>query len=220
MEYALSKSLKEVPMRVKALTTLVGLFCLMATACQRPVRSATQKPELTEGQQRLCVSIETDEELEKRFWKRRPRLPKGLSCLQSPVSPELYDISRSFRDPKHSFSPGNHTGTDFHVPAGTRAFAIGPGVVTYARATEHGTNYVIVKMRGGWKYMLLHLSEIRVNKGERVQAGRLLGLSGGAVGAPGSGPCTTGPHLHLGLLKKGKYTNFENYLCAGIGNRP
>lgn len=200
-------------MRVKLCAAITGLFCLTAFACQRPVKT---RYKLTDAQKRLCVSDRTDEENEKLFWKDPPRLPKSVTCLASPVSPELYDISRSFRDPKHRFSPGAHTGTDFRLPQGTRVYAIGSGKVTYAKANDHGTNYVIVKMRGGWEYRFLHLSEIRVNKGDRVKVGQLLGLSGGAVGMPGSGPCTTGPHLHLGLRKKEKYTNFEEYLCVGI----
>jgi murein DD-endopeptidase MepM/ murein hydrolase activator NlpD len=39
------------------------------------------------------------------------------------------------------------------------------------------------------------MSEISVKQGDSVEAGNVIGKSGGALGSPGSGG-TTGPHLH------------------------
>jgi murein DD-endopeptidase MepM/ murein hydrolase activator NlpD len=41
-----------------------------------------------------------------------------------------------------------------------------------------------------------HMSVFHVRRGDWVQVGSIIGLSGGAVGTPGAGH-TTGPHLDL-----------------------
>lgn len=193
----------------KLTMSVLGLICLVSTGCRGQVR-------LTEHQKDVCVSDETDEEAEKRYLKGSHQLPKEIVCLGSPVTAKNYEVTSHFRDVGHSFRPGKHTGTDFRLKAGTKVLAVADGVVTYARASDHGTNRIIVDLGEGWKFTVLHLREIRVNKGDQVKKGQLIGLSGGEVGVPGSGPCTTGPHLHLAVHKNGLYADFENYLCASI----
>ena len=96
-------------------------------------------------------------------------------------------ISSGYRVPGR---PG-HQGVDFAVPVGTGVVSAGSGTVV--RASDHPTygNVVIidhgVNAAGNHIYSLYsHLSQIDVAPGA-IAAGQAIGLSGGAVGAPGAG---------------------------------
>ena len=104
-----------------------------------------------------------------------------------------------------------HHGNDIGNPAGTPVLAVGPGVVTYAGddasvrfgpTTDFYGNLVVIRHSspdaigegasdGRPLYSLYgHLSETRVNAGDVVEAGDVIGL----VGATG---IAMGPHLHI-----------------------
>ncbi|MGV9940773.1 M23 family metallopeptidase [Streptomyces sp. NPDC003401] len=83
-----------------------------------------------------------------------------------------------------------HTGQDFAVPAGTPVHAVGPGTVRATTCGDGFGNQVVVRHPDGYFTQYAHLSRIDVRKGDRIAAGRRLGLAG----ATGN---TTGPHLHF-----------------------
>lgn len=148
-----------------------------------------------------------------KFSAGNPPLPDGLACLDWPM-PKHQAISSTFRDPRHTFTPGKHTGIDFPAPASTEIRAPAAGIVTKIEpVTKNDGAGVYVRFGEGWTYSVYHLSHISVKEWQRVSAGDLLGLSGGAVGAPGSGPYTTGPHLHFSVSYEGAYVNPSAYLC-------
>ena len=104
----------------------------------------------------------------------------------------------------------NHKGIDISVPTGTAVRATEAGTVVSVKndLTEHdssavrlkngnkGGNYVVVEYprADGTSYFVhyCHLTTngVKVNVGDKVEAGQVIGLSG----ATGNG---TGPHLHL-----------------------
>jgi len=116
-------------------------------------------------------------------------------------------LSKAFRrypmDGKHrissSFNPRRlhpvtkrispHNGTDFAVRTGTRVYAVGDGVVIRAGYHPAAGNYIVIKHGRKYTTRFLHLSKILVRKGQRVEMGKLIGLSGNTGR-------TTGPHLH------------------------
>jgi murein DD-endopeptidase MepM/ murein hydrolase activator NlpD len=57
--------------------------------------------------------------------------------------------------------------------------------------------------------LYLHLSEIKVKAGERVESGQEIGLSGGTGRA-------TGPHLHLAVRWEGVYLNPATLLALKL----
>ncbi|MFD7135590.1 M23 family metallopeptidase [Streptomyces sp. NPDC059894] len=100
-----------------------------------------------------------------------------------------YWLSAGYAD-KGSRWAHRHTGQDFAVAAGTPVYAVGPGVVRVTTCGDGFGNQVVVRHPDGYFTQYAHLSRIDVRKGERVEAGRRLGLAG----ATGN---VTGPHLHF-----------------------
>ncbi len=89
-----------------------------------------------------------------------------------------------------------HGGVDFPVPTGTPVLAVAPGRVVLVANHFFSGRSVYVDHGDGLLSMSMHLSRVRVRKGQRVKAGDRLGLSG-ATGR------VSGPHLHFGLRWRG-----------------
>ena len=144
-------------------------------------------------------------------------LPFGVVCLDWPLGPDHRGISAGFHDPSYVFKAkiGDHDAIDLPTGVGTpilaptfgKVVAVGPVV-----DKEHAAG-VMVRIDAHWTYFVAHLSRVDVAKGESVRRGQTLGLSGGAVGAPGAGPWTTGPHLHFNLQDDGKSVDPVPYMC-------
>ena len=85
-----------------------------------------------------------------------------------------------------------HKGTDFRAKEGTPIMAMNRGVVRVARTYRNYGNVIVVDHGLGLMTFYLHLSKIKVNEGELVKRGQLIGLSGqtGYV---------LSPHLHLSV---------------------
>lgn len=92
---------------------------------------------------------------------------------------------------------GSHKGVDWIIPVGTPVPNMQGGTV-YETAQDSKTygRYVMIKHDNGYASLYAHMSKLNVKRGDRVSAGDIVGLSGGAVGAPGSG-ASQGYHLHF-----------------------
>lgn len=100
--------------------------------------------------------------------------------------------------------PGHtHAGTDYAVPVGTPVSATAGGTVIETGTLPGYGNVIIIDHGRGMTTRYAHLSKIGVAKGQRVESGDQIGLSGGARGAPGAGN-SQGPHLHYEVRKGGK----------------
>lgn len=93
-----------------------------------------------------------------------------------------------------------HNGVDYAAPTGAPVAAVAPGTVSFAGWTNGGGRTVRVRHPNGYESEYLHLSAISVRAGERVSQGDVVGK----VGATG---LATGPHLHYGLRRDGRYVN-------------
>lgn len=93
-----------------------------------------------------------------------------------------------------------HNGVDYHAGTGAPVVSVAPGVVTMAGWTGGGGRTVKLRHPNGYETEYLHLSAIEVRQGARISQGELLGR----VGKTG---LATGPHLHYGLKKNGRYVN-------------
>ncbi len=85
-----------------------------------------------------------------------------------------------------------HRGVDLRAPLGTPVLAMADGKVVLAENMYYSGKAVFIDHGLGAVSSYAHMSRIDVYPGERVTAGRQIGLSG-ATGR------VTGPHLHLGM---------------------
>lgn len=83
-----------------------------------------------------------------------------------------------------------HDGLDFDLPSGTEVLAVDDGEVARAGDGDYGITVVLTHEWGKSYYG--HLSEVKVEIGQKVKAGDIVGLSGMTGLA-------SGPHLHFGV---------------------
>lgn len=99
-----------------------------------------------------------------------------------------------------------HAGIDIAVPVGTPVRAPAGGVVIESGVVGDYGNVIFIDHGRGVISRLAHLSKLNVPKGTVVEAGGIVGLSGGAPGAPGSGN-SQGAHLHQEVRVGGRAVN-------------
>lgn len=128
----------------------------------------------------------------------------------------------------YGLGPGQHPGVDWAVPIGTQVATAAGGTV-YVVGNDHGTGYYYrntmtqtdpdhsgefaVMLDNGDILILGHLASINVNVGQRVNAGQIIGLSGGSDGA----------HVHVEYRRRnpdGSYTIVDPRTVLGNYGAP
>lgn len=103
-----------------------------------------------------------------------------------------------------------HNGIDLIVPRGTPVHATADGTVTnVTNSTKGDGNCVTISHAGGYETRYLHLSEIRVQTGQSVKKGRVIGASGMSGQA-------FAPHLHYEVILNGQAMDPVNYIFASV----
>lgn len=123
-------------------------------------------------------------------------------------------ISQKFGVPASGTNFGRHLGCDYAVPEGSEVLAPVKGVITQSYLSPVGGNtYEIRETSNGRLHRLMHLKTRPFAVGKVVTEGQVIGLSGGAKGAPYSGTASSGPHVHWDIRKAGTpwSTSFSNY---------
>lgn len=93
-----------------------------------------------------------------------------------------------------------HNGVDFSMPIGTPVLSIGDGVVTRVHSHPFAGKYVEIQHGSHYASRYLHLSRTLVRRGQKVQRGERVALSGNTGRS-------TGPHLHFELHVRGRPVN-------------
>jgi len=115
------------------------------------------------------------------------------SPLDAPFS-DTFGTTRTFNGQVRS----THEGLDFRAVVGTPIAALNSGTVLLARPLYFEGNCVVLDHGQGLLTLYLHMSEIKVKEGDKVERGQVLGLVGGTGRA-------TGPHLHIAVRWQGVY---------------
>ncbi|MCC8022572.1 MAG: peptidoglycan DD-metalloendopeptidase family protein [Clostridiales bacterium] len=93
-----------------------------------------------------------------------------------------------------------HRGVDIALPASTEILAGQSGTVTFAGSSGDYGLVVVLDDGEGLVSKYAHCSALLVSEGQAVEAGDVIAR----VGSTGN---STGPHLHLEILKDGQYLN-------------
>ena len=86
-----------------------------------------------------------------------------------------YVVTNDYGDHLHY---SNAPGIDWALPPGTPVYAAATGTVTWCEWGQAGGRYVIVDHGSGFLTLYSHLSWVSTVRGEVVEVGSLLGLSG------------------------------------------
>lgn len=191
-------------------TAVVGIP-LTATESEAQKLSVNGKPmsfgisDKAYPEQRLKIKerkyVEPDPKQVER-WRRESKEQKAAYKLwsepQSPVTQlampaegpysSAFGLKRFYNDQPRS----PHSGLDIAAPDGAPITAAAPGVVTAKGHYFFNGNTIIVDHGFGLSTMYCHMSEIKVELGQTLNTGDLIGL----VGKTGR---VTGPHLHWGV---------------------
>ncbi|WP_431931015.1 M23 family metallopeptidase [Micromonospora sp. RP3T] len=117
-------------------------------------------------------------------------------------------------------SRGSRGGIDFGMGVGTPLPACGAGTVQNIPYNGDGGHTVTIHHGDGYRSQYLHLSQFLLADGAGVGAGTIVGRSGGAQGAPGSGS-STGPHLHWHMIDPaGTYISPLEYIARNPAAQP
>lgn len=139
-------------------------------------------------------------------------IAKGLLSKRSAVAatprfqwPVTGRLTATFLDSDyHAFFGIPHKAIDIAQPQGSPVRSAAEGIVHYVQhGGASGYSYILIGHRGGYATLYGHMLDMYVAPGDDVDAGQVIGLSGGQPGTPGAGPMTTGPHLHLEIIKDG-----------------
>ncbi|MCP5104099.1 MAG: M23 family metallopeptidase [bacterium] len=105
------------------------------------------------------------------------------------------------RHPVLGFS-AKHNGVDFAAPRGTKIRASASGVVLRVGYQRYKGRYITIRHPNRYVSEYYHLSRRAKNirSGVKVEQGQIIGY----VGSTG---LSTGPHLHYGLRKNGRFIN-------------
>lgn len=135
-----------------------------------------------------------------------------VTALEWPVPKNR--VTTYFRDPDYPFNHlFMHEAIDVRAAQGTRIVAPADGYVAKVRTGDPRRYwYIVLVHNGGLSTVFGHVSRVYVGDGEKVSAGQTIALSGGYPRAAGSGPFSTGPHLHFEVHKDGNPVNPLDYL--------
>jgi murein DD-endopeptidase MepM/ murein hydrolase activator NlpD len=143
--------------------------------------------------------IAADQKLKDRAFAHDTPEPEWSGNFVPPVSVKptpSFGESRLLNEERTS----THRGTDYPVPEGTPVLAANSGTVVLATSLYYEGNCVILDHGLRFFTIYMHLKQIDVHEGDRVEKGKRLGLSG-ATGR------VTGPHVHLGVRWNGANLN-------------
>ncbi len=170
--------------------------------------TALDRPNLRAGLEALAIDIRNREEeleaLEKLLDNQKYReavrfsgWPVRQGWISSPYGRRVDPISGKI---------GWHAGMDFAGRQGADVMAIADGVVVYSGNRKNYGKIVEIDHGDGYVTRYAHNDELRVKVGDIVKRGD-------TVGALGTTGRTTGPHVHIEVIKNGRHVDPAKYVA-------
>lgn len=126
-----------------------------------------------------------------------PLAKRDLEKVSSDFGPRISPLDGKMK---------NHTGVDLVAEMGAEVLAVADGVVKVAEVSEKKVgNHIQIDHGGTLDTRYNHLQDVRVEAGEMVKRGQVIGT----IGTTG---LSTGPHLHLEVREAGVAVNPGLYL--------
>ncbi len=155
----------------------------------------TSLEELERKMKSLEKSYSTlDEELQIVGSKRN-----NIPSIQPVTNHELTLLTAAYGTLMHPFyrTLQSHQGVDYAVPEGTRIFATADGTVKEVKGKNSTSGVtVVIDHRNGYTTSYSHLQSVKVKRGQRVQRGDIIALSGNSG-------LSLAPHLHYEVRYNG-----------------
>jgi murein DD-endopeptidase MepM/ murein hydrolase activator NlpD len=129
----------------------------------------------------------------------------GRGSLSAPLAHPIVTSTFGYRVHPIFGDRRLHTGLDFRASSGTPLTAAAPGEVVFAGWRGGYGNCTIIDHGGGIATLYAHQSSIRVERGDEVKRGQV-------IGASGSTGFATGPHLHFEVRVSGTPVDPMPYL--------
>jgi murein DD-endopeptidase MepM/ murein hydrolase activator NlpD len=148
----------------------------------------------------------------------REKMASSGQSIQSDPNGIIWPVPKNyittyFHDPDYPFRYlFEHPGVDIRAAQGTTVEAAASGYVAHAQMNGTAYAYIMIIHGNGLATVYGHVSKIFVNADDYVTQGEPIGLSGGTPGTLGSGPFTTGPHLHFEVRQDGVPVDPMEYL--------
>lgn len=145
--------------------------------------------------------------------KDKNRLNNGNNTIAWPVPKNT--VVTKFHDPDYPYRNiiGEHPAVDIRSKQGTTISAAADGYVAKVKFDgSKAYSYIMIIHGNGLATVYGHVSAVYVATDQYVTQGQAIGRSGGMPGGVGSGPFTTGPHLHFEVRLNGLPVDPEQYL--------
>lgn len=147
----------------------------------------------------------TDPEVERNEFARldaligqiRPQKLWDNGGFQMPIVGEVISAFGQYRVLNQNVQT-RHTGWDQQAPVGTPVAAIGRGEVVFAGRLDIRGNYILIDHGYGIFSGYAHLSQVNVERGQSIEKGQIIGLSGNTGRS-------SGPHLHWEIAVNGEW---------------
>jgi murein DD-endopeptidase MepM/ murein hydrolase activator NlpD len=183
--------------QTKATSNALYSSAVTIGAKRYPTTAITVAPEYVQPPQDVLARIEQEAALKKQVFSQIAPDSYWMGRFKPPVDSSVTAIFGSART-YNGVKKSTHQGIDFRAAIGTTVRATNQGTVVLARGLYYEGNCVVIDHGQGLETIYMHLSEIRVKEGQKVEGGEILGLSGN------SGRVTA-PHLHFAVRWQGIY---------------
>lgn len=164
------------------------------------VDPSTLDPAVTGPENELWSSLSAPATSQK-MWQGRFAFPAPMVFYDCYTS--WFGDRRSYNESPYDYF---HTGLDICTGSGTEIYATAPGTVVFAGFLTVRGNAIMIDHGWGVYTAYMHLSETRIETGEQVIAGQLIGISGGTGRV-------AGPHLHWEVIVGGNQVEPLDWLA-------